>query len=187
MKAKGNYTPTQLEFIERIRRSAAISSRYGEIYAPEDGDMPRLVYPAKIVDGLEAGFKGEVLDIPSRAAVRSVVTGFVKSYDLLPDRPGDISYSGRRYLILKCKRKLEQKERKKGGDALCWSVQAIAEEIDYYLPKSFMCFRIRKKSAPAKTVVDPDSGWMSEEWCWMFPDTTPDRLKAEYMRSRKSR
>ena len=119
MKAKGNYTPTQLEFIERIRRSAAISSRYGEIYAPEDGDMPRLVYPAKIVDGLEAGFKGEVLDIPSRAAVRSVVTGFVKSYDLLPDRPGDISYSGRRYLILKCKRKLEQKERKKGGDALC--------------------------------------------------------------------
>lgn len=115
MKAKGNYTPTQLEFIERIRRSAAISSGYGEMYAPENGGMPRLVYPANRVENLETGFKGEVLDISSRAAVRSVVTGYVKSHDLLPDRPGDISFGGRRYLILKCRRKLEQKERKRAA------------------------------------------------------------------------
>lgn len=184
MKAKENYTLSQHRFIELIRDGHLGAGRRVEMYAPEDGGLPRRVCSARYIEGVEEEYQGEALDISSRAAVRSLVTGFVKSYDLLPDRPGDISTSNRGSLIHECQRKLEQKERERGSDALCWSVQAIAEEIDYYLPKAFMCFRNNKKSAPAKTVVNPDWTWMSKEWFWMFPEATPDRLKAEYARSR---
>ena len=128
MKTEKNCTFEQHCALNRIRMGKSWHSKFGEIYVPEDGAKPRLVCRIcnKEIDGK---FQGRWLDRSSRAAVRRVVTGFVKSYDFMPDLPGDISSSSRDYLILKCKRKLEQKEREKGGGALCWSVQAIAEEI----------------------------------------------------------
>lgn len=50
-----------------------------EAYVPEDGGMPRLVCPMpRGVEGLEPGYRGEALDVLSRAAVRRTVTSWVK-------------------------------------------------------------------------------------------------------------
>ena len=56
-------------------------------------------------------------------------------------------------------------------------VDAVAEEIDFYLPKIFWKVKRRKKTSGGKTVVDPE--WASfEKWHFVYPETRA-RLAAE--------
>ena len=184
MSAEKSKEPVQGSLLAQSGGDECWWAETAEAYVPEDGGMPRLVCPMpRGVDGIEPRYQGDVLDVSSRAAVRRIVTSWVKKGAWARYWYG-MSHCDRRDLILECKEKLEQKEREKGGGVLCWSVQAIAEEIDFFLPKAFWCFRILsrdgKKRSPVKTVVDPDWPSMAGKWCWMFPEATPDRLQMEY-------
>ena len=65
------------------------------------------------------------------------------------------------------------------AETCCYSPQAVAEEIDFFLPKSFWSVKVRKSGSASQTYIDPD--WPSfEKWGWNFeyPETKA-RLKAE--------
>lgn len=137
MKTGNNNAPVQGSLFAPSGGGECWWAEKAETYVPEDGSMPRLVCPMpRGVVGLEPGYQGEVLDVSSRAAVRRIVTSWVKKGAWARFWYG-MSYCDRRELILECKRKLEQKDQAKDDGVLCWSVQAIAEEIDFFLPKAF--------------------------------------------------
>lgn len=146
--------------------------------------MPRLLAPEPGCGiRLSEGYTGESLDVSSRSRVRSIVTNWVTKGEWAAYWYG-MSRVPRGRLIRECISALDRMADKNPGKEYCYSVQAVAEEVDFFLPKAFWCHRIRKKRAPkatsSSTVVDPDWPSMAEKWHWYYPDATPERLQVEY-------
>ena len=162
-----------------------------EIYEPEDGSMPRIVADIpKNLDGISHEDLAAPLDDSSRATVRRIVSKWVKTGEWSAYWYG-MSRCPRTKLINDCLAECDKNADKHDPNTCCYSPQAIAEEIDFFLPKAFWCYRIRtmngKKSTPAKTVVNPDWPSMIKKWSWMFPQATTERLRAEYANRRSAR
>lgn len=122
---------------------------------------------------------GEMLDVKSRSLVRRTITGKMKGE--WAGYWSAISKFNRIALIKQLIYKLNEKGfyDEKYADTCCYSPQAIAEEIDFFLPKFFWAVKVRKSGSAGKTYIDPD--WPSfKKWHWNFefPETR-DRLKAE--------
>lgn len=66
------------------------------------------------------------------------------------------------------------------------SVQAIAEEIDFILPKTVKVLRFEETKDdgrfPEGTYIDPERPPFKQRWFYMFPNDTPWRLGQEYAR-----
>lgn len=122
---------------------------------------------------------GEMLDVKSRSLVRRTITGKMKGE--WAGYWSGISKFNRIVLVKQIIYKLNEKgfNDDKYADTCCYSPQAVAEEIDFFLPKSFWSVKVRKSGSASQTYIDPD--WPSfEKWGWNFeyPETRT-RLKAE--------
>ena len=79
MSAEKSKEPVQGSLLAQSGGDECWWAETAEAYVPEDGGMPRLVCPMpRGVDGIEPRYQGEVLDVSSRAAVRRIVTSWVK-------------------------------------------------------------------------------------------------------------
>lgn len=128
-------------------------------------------------------YMGETLDIASRRRVRHAVTSKMKTEPWRSYWVG-VSRADRTSLICAAADACRAYWLGRAGAAVveCWTYQAIAEEIDFYLPKVFWAnYRSKKKGAKkvgaANTYVDPWSKTFSE-WCFHYPETR-ERLAAE--------
>lgn len=61
-------------------------------------------------------------------------------------------------------------EGRKGVGASCFSFQAVMEEVDYYLPKSFWKHKRKKRQSAGSVDVDPDWDTFAD-WMCAFPQT----------------
>lgn len=97
----------------------------------------------------------------------------------------------REALLLDCVDYIESKW-EDGDDPLYYSEDAVAREIDFYLPKAYFYFKVYRKSHPASSIsgmgvlptwpsFNEHSGWVFE-----FPET-PDLLSIEYKNNWKIR
>lgn len=122
---------------------------------------------------------GEMLDVKSRSLVRRTITGKMKGE--WAGYWSGISKLNRIVLVKQIIYKLNEKgfNDDKYADTCCYSPQAVAEEIDFFLPKSFWSVKVRKSGSASQTYIDPD--WPSfEKWGWNFEySETRTRLKAE--------
>lgn len=137
----------------------------------------------------EAAYTGAALDSSSRKAVRSVITkAFTTGTD--PNWFKLVSLMDRDALVIRCARAVESywEERPEGGARASWSYQAVAEEVDFYLPKVVgACLRdagpagLARRHAPYRTLIDPYTEPFCN-WSFDFPQTR-ERLARERVRS----
>lgn len=137
-----------------------------------------------VVDGIETDetgkpiFVGESLSLKDRAIVRTVTTNWLK--ECMANRLGDASkISGQKRfpLMSQCLIKI-QSERDKADETVSepYSPQAVLEEIDFYLPKSFWYFhmniRALDSSSASKTLIDPEwPEFKKLNWHFMFEES----------------
>ncbi len=121
-------------------------------------------------------FTGETLDVVSRSKVRRMLDRYMKG----PWSKWWVGVSNveRTPLVEEAMEILFQHWAGRDDEACaCYSADAVAEEIDFYLPKIFWKVKRRKKTSGGKTVVDPE--WASfEKWHFVYPETRA-RLAAE--------
>lgn len=121
-------------------------------------------------------FTGETLDVVSRSKVRRMLDRYMKG----PWSRWWVGVSNveRTPLVEEAMDILLQYWMGRDDEACaCYSAEAVAEEIDFYLPKIFWKVKRRKKTSGGKTVVDPE--WASfEKWRFVYPETR-ERLSAE--------
>lgn len=123
-------------------------------------------------------YVGEAIDPRSRKRVRAIVEKHMKSDWRTWWTKGVSGYS-RNKLVYECIRDLDLWWLgREGACNACYSPQAVSEEIDYFLPKSFWKHKRGKHRSSGQVVVDP--GWKAfEGWKFEYEETIA-RLKAEY-------
>lgn len=137
----------------------------------------------------EAGkpvFVGESLNIKDRTIVRTITTNWLK--ECMANglkNASTISEQKRFPLMNRCLGKL-QSEREKTSETASepYSPQAVLEEIDFYLPKSFwylyMNIRVLNSSSASKTLIDPEwPEFKKLNWHFMF-EKSKTRLLDNY-------
>lgn len=128
------------------------------------------------------GYTGETLDVTSRAKVRRMIDKKMRG----PWSRWWVGVSNvpRQPLVEEALDALEAYWGGRENEACaCFSACAVAEEIDFYLPKAFWKVKRKKRVSAAKTAVDPD--WASfEKWRFVYPETRA-RLGAEAAAARR--
>lgn len=121
-------------------------------------------------------YTGETLDVKSRSKVRRMLDRYMKG-------PWSrwwvgVSKVARGPLVKEAMGILLQYWMGRDDEACaCYSADAVAEEIDFYLPKIFWKVKRRKRCSGGKTIVDPE--WATfEKWNFAYPETRA-RLAAE--------
>lgn len=131
----------------------------------------------KVREGVELVFTGEGMDVKSRGVVRRRLDK--KLRDDWHCWTGGMNRFSRDWMVDDAMRDLERYwSKRKDGDILAYySQEAVREEIDYYLPKTFWKHRRSKKQSAANVTVDPD--WKTfQDWLTDYPETIV-RLKRE--------
>ncbi len=130
-----------------------------------------------------AHYVGEAIDPRSRRRVRQAIDFHMKTDWKTWWTKGVSNYS-RNKLVFECLQDLDAYWfGRNEADNACFSAQAVAEEIDYYLPKSFWKHKRGKRRSAGQVMVDPD--WKTfKGWRFEYPETV-HRLKAEYEAMRK--
>lgn len=145
-----------------------------------------------IVDGVETDetgkpiFVGESLSLKDRTIVRSATTNWLKECMANGIKDASTISSQKRFpLMSRCLNKI-QSERDKADDTTLepCSPQAVLEEIDFYLPKSFWYFhmniRALDSSSASKTLIDPEwPEFKKLNWHFMFEESK-SRLYNDY-------
>lgn len=126
----------------------------------------------------EPTFCGETLDKKSRAVIRRLLSKKMRSEPWCDWWVG-VSNVPRRPLVYECAKAIRtywSGQPDKGEGVACWTFQAIAEEIDLYLPKAFWKEKRHKRYSASKVFVDPD--WPTfQKWHFEFPETRERLLK----------
>ncbi len=128
-------------------------------------------------------FTGETLDVVSRSKVRRMLDRYMKG----PWSRWWVGVSNveRTPLVEEAMDILLQHWMGRDDEACaCYSADAVAEEIDFYLPKIFWKVKRRKKTSGGKTVVDPE--WASfEKWRFVYPETRAPLVAAAHTRAER--
>ena len=123
-------------------------------------------------------YYGEAIDPRSRSRVRKIIDGYMKDKWKTWWVSG-VSNFNRAALVLDCMQDLDQYwfGRNDAGNA-CYSANAVAEEIDYYLPKTFWKHKRKKRKASSQVMIDPT--WKTfQAWHFEYEETIA-RLTNEY-------
>lgn len=145
-----------------------------------------------VVDGIETDemgkpiFVGESLSLKDRTIVRSATTNWLKECMANGLKDASTISSQKRFPIMRrCLNKI-QSERDKADDTTLepCSPQAVLEEIDFYLPKSFWRFYMNidefKSGSAANTLIDPEwPEFIKINWHFMFEESK-SRLYNDY-------
>lgn len=145
-----------------------------------------------VVDGIETDemgkpiFVGESLSLKDRTIVRSATTNWLKECMANGLKDASTISSQKRFpLMRRCLNKI-QSERDKADDTTLepCSPQAVLEEIDFYLPKSFWRFYMNidgfKSGSAANTLIDPEwPEFIKINWHFMFEESKT-RLYNDY-------
>lgn len=145
-----------------------------------------------VVDGIETDemgkpiFVGESLSLKDRTIVRSATTNWLKECMANGLKDASTISSQKRFpLMRRCLNKI-QSERDKADDTTLepCSPQAVLEEIDFYLPKSFWRFYMNidefKSGSAANTLIDPEwPEFIKINWHFMFEESK-SRLYNDY-------
>lgn len=145
-----------------------------------------------VVDGIETDemgkpiFVGESLSLKDRTIVRSATTNWLKECMANGLKDASTISSQKRFpLMRRCLNKI-QSERDKADDTTLepCSPQAVLEEIDFYLPKSFWRFNMNidefKSGSAANTLIDPEwPEFIKINWHFMFEESKT-RLYNDY-------
>ena len=137
-----------------------------------------------VVDGIETDetgkpiFAGESLSLKDRTMVRTATTNWLKKCMANGLKDASTISSQKRFPLMSlCLDKL-QYERDKAGDTTLepYSPQAVLEEIDFYLTKSFwyshMNIRALDSSSASKTLIDPEwPEFKNLNWHFMFEES----------------
>ena len=123
-------------------------------------------------------YTGELLDGMSTRIVRSEISKRVYR-DWGRFWVNGFNKINRNRLVYDLMRKLDAYWSKRSADGI-YSPAAVAEEVDYYLPKSFWK-RVRKRKGSAAGVVVDVDGVKFANWVFRYEETK-DRLRLEFAR-----
>lgn len=122
-------------------------------------------------------YHGEAIDPRSRSRVRKIIDSYMKD-EWKTWWVSGVSNYNRAALVFECMHDLDQYwfGRNDAGNA-CYSANAVAEEIDYYLPKTFWKHKRKKRKASSQVMIDPE--WKTfQGWHFEYEETIA-RLTAE--------
>lgn len=126
---------------------------------------------------IEGVYTGETMDVMSRKIVRSSLMKRMRQdwADLWV--PG-MAYIDRVALVKELLLELDRWWLGRNNAACAeYSPCAVAEEIDYALPKTF--WKVKRKKAKSVSALSVDPNWKTfENWRFLYPETV-DRLRNE--------
>lgn len=122
-------------------------------------------------------FTGELLDAASRSKVRRMLERYMEGpwskwwVGVSNVKRGPLVQEAMDILI-------DFWDARGDADGACFSPDAVAEEIDFYLPKIFWKVKRKLRHSGGKAVVNPD--WATfEKWHFAYPETRA-RLRDEF-------
>ena len=122
-------------------------------------------------------YSGEAIDPRSRSRVRRIIDARMKD-DWKTWWVNGVSNYNRAALVFDCIQDLDTYwfGRNDAGNA-CYSANAVAEEIDFYLPKSFWKHKRKKRRPASQVAVNPE--WKTfQGWHFEYEETI-ERLSIE--------